>query len=200
MIGFGIDGPGESKARGLAALGIDLSTARIQRDAQRSVNRTAKWARTHGAKLIRQQTAFPAAYLQPAAENLVVSRQAFGDGLEAAVTGRFRPTQLSRFVKGARVGGRRSPTVEVKPGRRETMQRAFLLNQRGGNVGLAIRLRPGERITGKKVSPFERKNGLAFLYGPSVNQIFMQVSEDMEDETLAYLEVEFLRLQGMDLL
>lgn len=167
---------------------------RLRALASRAINATARRMRTQASRLIREQIAFPARYLDSRTDgNLRITENAKADSLEAVIRGRFRPTSLTRFVKGPLRHGRKAPTVEVSPGRRERMNRAFLLNLRSGNVGLAVRLKPGERVENKQFM-VSVSNGLYLLYGPSVNQVFEQVAEDVEDDAGAFLEQEFLRL------
>jgi hypothetical protein len=144
------------------------------------------------------QVAFPVGYLNPPRFELR-SRDS-PSNLVASLAGRFTPTSLARFAVGDRRVGLRSGTgltVIVHPGRPQTLPRAFLLNLRGGNLGLAIRLRVGEtirnrRINGKTFSTGALK-GVTLLYGPSVDQVFRTVAGDITPEVLANLETEFLR-------
>lgn len=182
----------------VAVEGLDEITedtaARVRRLASMAVNTTARRYRTVASKAIRAQVNFPASYLDSAeAGNLRVAEFATPGKLEAAVRGRFRATSLARFVKGPRVGGVKSPTVEVAPGHREQMKRAFLVGLNSGNVGLAVRLRPGERVE-NKTRMVKMSGGLYLLYGPSVDQVFRQVAEDVSDPAADFLETEFMRL------
>ncbi len=179
---------------GLDAIDLDTVPTKIRQFAVRSINTTARRFRTESSRRIRQQVAFPARYLDSRADgNLRITRNATADAMQAVIQGRFRPTSLARFVKGPRTGGRRAPTVEVAPGNRQKMNRAFLMNLRSGNVGLAVRLRPGERIENKR-KMVQIDSGLYLLYGPSVDQVFREVSEEVSDEAAAFLEKEFLRM------
>lgn len=172
----------------------DLSPDKIKRLASMAVNATARRYRTEASRALRAQVAFPASYLDSSETgNLRVSKFSTPGSLEAVVQGRFRPTSLARFVKGPRMGGVKSPTVEVAPGHREQMKRAFLLNLRNGNVGLAVRLKPGERIENKS-RMVKMSGGLYLLYGPSVDQVFREVAEDVSGPAGDYLETEFARL------
>ena len=60
------------------------------------------------------------------------------------------------------------------------------------NLGVAIRLKPGEVVHNKKV--MQRISGnLYLLFGPSISQVFSTVREDISPETLDFAETEFLR-------
>ncbi len=177
---------------------LDQIPAKIARYASMAINRTATSYRTRGARLMREQIAFPASYLFPSQGNLTVSKKAQPASLEAEISGRFRPTALSRFVKGPKVHGRAAPMVEVNPGNRQKLHRAFLMNLANGNIGLAVRLAPNERIENKR-RMVQVSAGLYLLYGPSVDQVFRSVSEDMAPEAANFLHKEFLRLAEADL-
>lgn len=179
---------------GLAAVDFDNVSDKLRLFASRAVNSTARKYRTKSAQEIREQIAFPARYLT-GKENgkLRVARYASPDSLEAVIRGRDRATSLATFVKGSKKHGRASPMVEVAKGHREKMNRAFLMNLRSGNIGLAVRLAPGERIENKR-QMVKVSNGLYLLYGPSVDQVFRQVAEEISDDAGEYLENEFHRL------
>jgi hypothetical protein len=186
---------------GLAALNSMTDVKdNIRLSAVRAINKTSERARAQSAREIRRQVNFPAAYLQPSAGRLLVSKQASGNDLESRITGRQRATSLARFAAGSPARGA-GVRVEVAPGRAKYMRRAFLIKLRQGkgsvdtkfNMGLAIRLRPGESLQNKKKA-VKMEKGLYLLYGPSVDQVFRTVSEEIAPETAAFLEAEFLRL------
>jgi hypothetical protein len=94
------------------------------------------------------------------------------------------------------VGVRKPIRVQIKRGSRVKLPRAFLINLRGGNIGLAIRLRPGETLQhtiGAKLIRTGPLAGVALLYGPSVEQVFRTVAEDISPELMSRLQTEFLR-------
>ncbi|MEP2533554.1 hypothetical protein [Shimia sp.] len=179
---------------GLAALDFDEVPERVKKFASRAINTTARRYRTKSAKAMREQIAFPARYLTGAADGrLRIPRFASPEDLSATIRGRGRPTSLATFVRGPKVHGRKAPTVEVAAGRREKMNRAFLMNLRNGNLGLAVRLAPGEKIENKRRMVL-MNNGLYLLYGPSVDQVFNTVAEDVSEDAADFLEQEFTRM------
>lgn len=176
-----------------------------------AINSTIQEARRIADRRIRKDTAFPAGYLVQGKKGgkLQVTRTATPNDLQAAIRAEFRPTSLARFSSQKSVGlARRSGgvSVSVKPGSVKFMKKAFLVKLRRGtaltetvhNLGLAIRLKPGENIKNKKAMPASKTNknwkGVFLLYGPSVDQTFRSVAEQMEPEVKAFLEREYLRL------
>lgn len=179
---------------------FDDAKGKITQAAQRAINRTAESARADSSRRIRQQVNFPAQYLSPSAGRLAVSKRASNTDLEAVIRARHRATSLARFSSG---GGRRGSGVslQVKPGVSKRIKRAFLIKLRQGkgsvdtkfNLGLAIRLKPGETIQNKR-QMVRMGKGLYLLYGPSVDQVFQTVAEDVAPDAADKLEAEFLRL------
>lgn len=175
----------------------------IVRAARMAVNRTTERARARGAKEIRKEVAFPASYLTGERGRLKVTEKATAQKLQGKVTGRGRPTSLARFAK-AKAPGKAGLKVTVKPGSTKEMKKAFLLRLPQGstltdtqfNLGLAIRLKDGERVQNKK-SMVKLGKGLYLLYGPSVDQVFRDVAKEISPDTADFLEAEFLRLVSL---
>jgi hypothetical protein len=168
----------------------------INQVAQRSGIRTLREA-------MEEEVAFPKGYLNDQ-RRFGVTQLASDANLEAKITARSRPTSLARFASGAApVGDRRNSAVSVRvnPGRRRALSQAFLIRLRAGegpvtddsfNLGLAIRLRPGERISNKtRMVPFG--GGLYLLYGPSVDQVFRDVAVNNAEEVADLVAAEFFR-------
>lgn len=157
-----------------------------------ALNQTAERTVVKKSKpLMRQQVAFPAGYLERA-DRLGITKYAKPESLDAAVTGRFEQTSLARF---ARFGAKRGSgaLVTVKPGSPQRMKRAFPVNLRGGNVGLAMRLKKGEELTNRRLPARRFGPGIVLLYGPSVDQVFRTVSDDVSPMALEDLSNEFFR-------
>jgi hypothetical protein len=170
--------------------------------AQQAVNRTSDRARTASAKEILQQVAFPASYLAPSGGRLSVTKRATRDDLEARITGRWRPTSLARFVRSGSPGNTKSGvSLEVQPGHAVRSKRMFLLRLRAGtadldtqsNLGLAIRLKPGERVEGKH-KMVQLSKGLYLLYGPAIVAGICDGSQDISPDAADFMQQEFLRL------
>lgn len=170
----------------------------VLRFARMAINTTTRKSRTLASRKIRDQVSFSATYLSDKNGRLSITKQAREGDLEARIRGRFRPTSLARFATGSSKKGVR---VSVKPGSSDVLGRAFFMRLRAGkapietrsNQGLAIRLKPGERIANKR-KMIQVSGNLYLLYGPSVDQVFASVAEEIAPETSDILETEFLRL------
>lgn len=190
-----------------------VSNEARRRAAVMAINTMARNARAKAARMIRDQINVPASFVGEANKRLYIAKKAQGKDLEAIIRARGRATSLARFVTGpARVGGQqKGVTVEVQPGKARFMKRAFLIRLPQGNnavtdtqfnLGLAVRLKPGESLN-KKVFARRVESGLYVLYGPSVAQIFEAndntgVKEDLAPEVAEKLEAEFRRLIALN--
>lgn len=140
--------------------------------------------------LMREQVAFPAGYLEDPTR-FYLKKYAAETDLEAVVAGRTEPTSLARFARfGAAKAG---ALVTVKPGRPRRVKRAFLVNLKNGNRGLALRLAPGEELVNRRLPAKPFGPGVVLLYGPSVDQVFRTVAADVAPEVLDRLSEEFTR-------
>lgn len=153
---------------------------------------------------IYNQIAFPSGYLAQQ-DRLSVTKYASDQDLEAVITARQRPTSLARFLTPGQTEATAKTsgvTVKVSSNKTTTMKNAFLVRLRAGNaltetqfnMGLAIRVKPGESVR-------NRHNGTAYqlfpnvflLYGPSVDQVFRGVADEVSPEIADDVETEFLR-------
>jgi len=177
---------------------------KVKLDAVRAINKITPSIRAESAARILRQINFPEAYLQPAARRLYVSRLATRGKLEAAITARRRPTSLARFITGPVADKQVGVQVKVKAsGKTETLRRAFVVRLKGdadtrGNFGLAVRLPKGEALRGRS-SAVKLAKGLYLLYGPSVQQVFLDnqgegVAADVSPLALDRLADEYQRL------
>mgnify|MGYP001143878705 CR=1 FL=1 len=182
------------------------SSAKIKKAASQAINTLTRNKRARAAKLIRDQVNLPARYVSPSGKALFVSQKASPSSLEGRITARGRPTSLAQFLTSSPRVGKAGVTVEVQPGKARFMKRVFPLKLPQGNtltatkynLGLAIRLRPGERLANKTTAR-RVSNGLYLLYGPSVDQVFRSldgtgVANDLVPEIEQELSEEFLRL------
>ncbi|QQO88463.1 hypothetical protein COFMJEFH_00068 [Salmonella phage vB_SenS_ER6] len=156
-------------------------------------------------KSMTDEIAFPSGYLN--ADRLKLTKRATQTNLEAVITGRKRATSLARFVTGGamvanskRGGG---VQVRVKRGKTTYLKNAFLVRLNKGasltednyNIGLAVRLSAGESLSNKRS---QHKSWLvpgrvALLYGPSVDQVFAEVSETVAPKIGDMVAAEFHR-------
>lgn len=179
-----------------ASLLDGYSPAQIERAAQLTINRAADRARNKSATIMRERINFPASYLQGQNNRLRVTTRAAPGSLEAIITGRQRATSLARFARpGSQERG--GVRVEVGRGKSKLIKRAFLMPLNSGkdpgvNMGLAVRVERGKRPN-KAYKPVQINERLWLLYGPSVDQVFKNVREDVSPETAEFMGDEFLR-------
>lgn len=150
---------------------------------------------------IYDQVEFPRGYLQ--GDRLYVNKFATENNLEAAMIARKRATSLARFASGQAIGARGGVRVQIRKGRSVYMRRAWLVRLNRGasltednyNVGLAMRIGPGESIAGKhsKHTSWLVRDSVALLYGPSVNQVFRDVASDVATPMAQLVADEFFR-------
>ncbi len=178
---------------------------RTKRAARLAINRVIA---REGMKAIQDemyaQVNFPKNYLK--GDRLFVRQYAVESNLEGVILGRKRATSLARFAApGTPIGSRKgsSVTVQVNRGSSVHLRNAWLVRLRRGasmsedqfNVGLAVRLKPGETINNKKSAhrSWLVPGQVALLYGPSVNQVFDDVAEKEGPEILNLVADEFFR-------
>ena len=204
MISFGVAIEGVEGLQDLKNLGPE-----IHLNAVRAINKIADKQRAKAARLISGQINLPAQYLSPSSGRLTLAKKATRGDPEARIRARGRPTSLARYLVGNPGIGKAGVTVAVKPGQASFMRRVFMIRLPAGksmdetrfNAGLAIRLRPGERIN-NKVAQVRMAKNLYLLYGPSVQQVFLNnrgggVADDISDETAKLVADEFLRLMDL---
>ena len=169
----------------------------IERAAYRAINLAVDRGRTRGAEEMRKQVNFPANYFRGDSSRLRVTQRASSNKLEAIITGRDRPTSLARFARSTALKQRGGVMIQVTPGQTKTIKRGFLMPlKRGasarGNLGLAVRTKPGERPA-SAWKPKKINDQLWLLYGPSVDQVFRGVRDDIRPEVERVLQAEFHR-------
>lgn len=178
------------------------------RSASRAINRTMnRKVLPLGVAAINEQVDFPDGYVK---DRLTVRKFSTPTDLEGQVAGRDRATSLRRFLIGTASTGYRGKnaaplTVQVKPGQTRTIP-GYLVNLKSGNVGFAIRLRPGDTLRGSRsaVELPPRKgdrpdSGTTYLlYGPSIDQIFVDVTDQITPQIDQALALEFFRLMDVE--
>lgn len=154
-----------------------------------------------------KEVAFPNNYLK--GDRLRVSQNATKTNLEGIIIARKRATSLARFAApGTPIGSVRGThgtvSVTVKSGNTTRLRDAWLVRLRKGkslsedqyNVGLAVRVKPGDSINNKSSAHqawLNPDHTVALLYGPSVDQVFRDVREKSAPAILEAMAVEFFR-------
>ncbi|ESQ85509.1 hypothetical protein AEAC466_04240 [Asticcacaulis sp. AC466] len=158
-----------------------------------AINKTADRTRTQASRLMRNQVDFKASYLD---ERLKVTKYARGRDLTAVIRGRDRPTSLARFITHVSKG--KGVAVAVKPGVARFIKRSFIF--KGGtnqqNRLLAVRTDGGKPAGAYK--PIRLTDKLWLIYGPSIDQVFRVVRDDVAPAAAEYLETEFNRIMDAE--
>lgn len=157
-----------------------------------AINQTATRSLSPIKAQMRSEINFPNGYLEDG--RLAVTRKATAGSLEAVIRGRDRATSLARFAAGQTPANtrKRGVFVEVKKGKRQQMKSAFLVNLKNGNIGLAVRLKPGQSLRNSEKA-VRLANNVFLLYGPSVDQVFSGVVEQQIPTIDANLRKEWFR-------
>ena len=165
-------------------------------------------SRGKGMALIKNQIVdqvnFNKSYLT--GDRLRVAKFATNNNPEALIVARDRATSLARFSTTTTVGKNENAgvTVKVKRGKTTFVKKAWLVRLKKGasltednyNVGLAIRLKPGETVVKGKETSHQSwlvKDSIALLYGPSVAQVFDDARSAILEPFGSLVEAEFLR-------
>lgn len=175
--------------------------------ARDAINGAVRFGYAESSRQIRQEVNFTQDYIGSVAQGnrLKVSRYATQDNLEGTITAEQRAVSLARFADDRSLGGKEGVTVRVKAGgAARRLATAFLIKLKAGNaavsqdnfnIGLAIRLKPGETVGNKtKQIPYGKGDPtLYLLYAPSVDQVFRDVRDKVTPAIEDYLSTEFYR-------
>lgn len=163
--------------------------------AAQALNDGIEYARQIGADAIMDQVNFRPGYLD-LPERFAITQHATPTRPEARLTARHRSTSLGSFAEG---GAGKSQGVKVKvqrAGSTKHMKRAFYVGLNNSNLGVAVRVKPGESAPGYKPTKlFEDQYGVVYLlYGPSVNQVFTDVAQDINPQVSTFVLQRFATL------
>lgn len=186
---------------------METRPAKAREAARMAINdTTARQAMPRFRAAMREEVNFPTGYLEDK-DRFAQTKKATDTDLTAVVTARQRPTSLARFAVGGTnfEGARRRGAVNVRVNKGGGAQRiggAFFVKLRRGrdtsdgfNVGLALRLKPGQTLRGRKkgASGVMLAPDLYLLQGPSVDQVFRDVSVSESPKVADQLVKEFTR-------
>lgn len=173
---------------------IGRKSKNIDKASSLAINTAARDGRALASRQIREEINYPRSYLSGEEGRLTIAQRATPGNPEAVIRGRDRPTSLARFATTpVRFGRQKGVKVRVNAlGGGQNIRAGFFMRLRNSNVGLAIRLRSGESLhsstAAKKIS-----DGLWLLYGPSVDQAFALVAQDVVGEIGDIAASEFIR-------
>lgn len=174
--------------------------------AARALNFAADKVRTSSIPKMLEEVNFPSGYLMPSKGNFFSRLTANPGNLVASVTAKARATSLSRFAIAGKLG---TPgiIVQVKKGHSVDMPKAFFMRLRAGqtltetknNLGVAVRLRPGDPLRNRRDMALPLKDGsnIYLLYGPSVDQVFRTLRDENIELAAQYMEDEFIRQESL---
>lgn len=184
-------------------------SSQIKLKAAQAINRVTRDGRSMIAMQIEREVNFGPGYLAPSKKKLYVAKQAQRGDLEGIIRASSSPSSLARFTQGSFTPSARGGVTVRVGSKSQTLRRAFLIKLRSGssgietkfNLGLALRLRPGEKLKNKRFTR-QISSGLYLLYGPSVDQVFASrdgtgVAYQQSDRIAKDLENEFLRLMDL---
>lgn len=156
-----------------------------------SVNRTTTWAITEAERRIGRGLALPAGYISK--KGMLWSTRASYLNPTAKIVAAFRPMQLRSYALNAPAvfRDRQRPKVEVIPGHQVSMTKAFFIKMRGGSQ-TGIAMKHADYLQSHEESNSKPFKGIVLLHGPSIDQHFSLVSENMQEEILRYLREEVI--------
>lgn len=164
--------------------------------ARLAINTSARRGRAEGSRRIREQVNLTASYLNLPGR-FQVSRFATTQEPTAVISARTEPTSLARFATQRSRGGKRAGLrIGIKhAGGKTVLRSGFFINLRSGNRGVAVRTAVADRLNLRRAGIVGRasKRGYMLLYGPSVDQVFRTVRQDMLPQLSAFTNAEFLR-------
>lgn len=190
--------------------------AQTQKAADLATIDATRFAFRESSKAIRSQVRLSPEYIGNAergGNRLTIKYDQQGDVRIGVVEGVKRAVSLSRFLTSGPVFGGKTPArIRVKPNGRTTttikvtggdrseapmfavrLSRGKSLTEDSFNVGLAVRLRPGEQAVARKEDLTPLSPNVYLLYGPSVNQVFYDVAPAISDSVAGNLQDSFLR-------
>lgn len=151
-------------------------------------------------KGVTEEINLPQSYVD---ERITFARPATPTSLVATIDARQRPVSLARFASGGSIGVAGVSVQVKKAGGSKNLKGAFLVRLNAGanntdnfNLGLAVRLKPGQTIVNKRDTSHmvHLAPNVVLLYGPSLDQVLNNEVIDKENpEVISTIETEFYR-------
>lgn len=164
-------------------------------DEVKAVNKVIISSRANAAEEISSQVNLSKSYLGSPNDRdarLAITQKATRNNVEAVISARVRPTSLARFASG-KPGDVRVAVLKGKTS--QQMRGAFIVRLSNGNDALAQRVHAGSSLRNSYGSK-RLSNKLYLLYGPSVDQVFQTVREDIAPKAILDLRAEMYRLRA----
>jgi hypothetical protein len=137
----------------------------------------------------------PASYIR---DRFTAGEQAKPDSLTVTLRAERRPTSLARFIVGGAAPGGKEGGIRVRVntgGATKRFRRAFTVGLNNDNMGLAVRLEPGQVLNKRDTSNMVHlEANVVLLYGPGVDQVLeTHVADEETPEVLDDFTTEFYR-------
>ena len=173
--------------------------------ARRAVNFAAQRYGKDAANKISAQLNFRTKLFYPSnpGKGRISVRLASKADLTAVVSASSEPLLLSKFATNFPKGAIRKGTLpRVQVGRsNETIKDGFFVRFKNGTTAIAVRLKKGESVRGKKTAKtYPLRKGdptTSVLYGPSLDQAFKTKVGDSMQSVEASVRQEFIRQIGV---
>lgn len=163
----------------------------------RAINDTGRWAHRETEKRVTKDVNWPAGYINQKTLSFKPARSLASGG--AAISARTRPSTMTRFaLSGQKMRDKNGLRFEVNKGSQKTLKNAFFFGGKTVNMLVAMREDKYFELPNTSANKYVW-NGLVFLYGPSVDQVFKTHRDGnggIADQALDKLEAAFARLTG----
>jgi hypothetical protein len=175
---------------------LDVAPANTRRAVALAMNdKIAGTGLTKYRSAIGASVNLPKSYIR---DRFNVGEQATEGHLVVVLRAERRPTSLARFIVGGGAPGRREGGIRVQVntgGATKRFRRAFTVGLNNDNMGLAVRLEPGQKLNKRDTSGMVHlEANVVLLYGPGVDQVLDQhVAEEETPGVLDDFTTEFYR-------
>lgn len=163
----------------------------------RAVNDTGRWAHKEAQTRVTKDLNWPGGYINAKTLGL---KPATDFKVGATIQARTRPSTMTRFaLSGQKLRNKNGIRFEVRKGQQKTLKKAFFFGGKNMNALVAMREHSYKELPNVTAGKYVW-NGLVFLYGPSVDQVFKTHRDGqggIASQALDKLEQDFLRLTGV---
>lgn len=163
----------------------------------RAVNDAGRWAHREAERRVTKDINWPSGYINGRTLGYKAARDIKSGSV---ISARSRPSTMSRFaISGQSMREKHGLKFEVTKGTRKTLKKAFFFKGSNSNMLVAMRENRYRELPNINANKYVW-NGLVFLYGPSVDQVFRthrDGPQGIASEALDRLSADFDRLIGV---